>query len=265
MPPFCQISSLRRPCCIGDMMPRVLTALSNITVQPHRVRVKQEQDCVQHCAQSAEGEAAATSHFLLPTPHPSDPVIPSALPASSLHINLPSSFDSSPASLCSLSFIRVPSAEREQSKEHLSWIMWGKQVRSHLILLSSWSVPSFLHGKGNIIALCSLVLYMFLNRLFWIIAAIKCYAQLCAAGFSSSKPLTSYMRIICFESYFVCRTLWDTYRNTVLLCQLSCTAKSLGCCFSPCLWPCSDCFRPFGHLRFTLIIALFRNNSLHGL
>lgn len=52
-----------------------------------------------------------------PPPHPSDLVIPSALPASSLHINLPSSFDSSPASLCSLSFIRVLSAEREQSKE----------------------------------------------------------------------------------------------------------------------------------------------------
>lgn len=91
--------------------------LVNITVQPHRARVKQEQDCVQHCAQSAEGEAAATSHLLLSTPHPSDPVIPSALPASSLHINLPSSFDFSPASLCSLSFMRVLSAGREQSKE----------------------------------------------------------------------------------------------------------------------------------------------------
>lgn len=67
--------------------------------------------------------------------------------------------------------------------------------------LSSWSVLSFLHGKGNVVSLCSLVLCMFFNRLFGISAAIKCYAQLCAACFSSSKALTS--SLTCFDFYFV--------------------------------------------------------------
>ncbi len=50
------------------------------------------------------GDAAATSDSFLPTLHPSALFLPSALPPSSLTINLPPSLDSSPASL---SFVTV--------------------------------------------------------------------------------------------------------------------------------------------------------------
>lgn len=183
---------MRRPCCSQwDMMPHVPTASVSWTLPCSGTEWEWSRSstvCSTVLSPQREKQQQPVTSSSFPTPHPSDLVIPSALPASSLHINLPSSFDSSPASLCSLSFKRVLSAEREQSKEQLSRIMWGKQVRSHLILLSCGSVLSFLHGKGNIISLCSVVVSMFLNRLFWIIAAIKCYAQLCAACFCSSKP-----------------------------------------------------------------------------
>ena len=58
------------------------------------------------------GDAAATSDSFPPTLHPSAPFLPSALPLSSLPINLPPSLDSSPASLSSLCLAAVPQCGR---------------------------------------------------------------------------------------------------------------------------------------------------------
>lgn len=96
------------------MMPRALAAsiLWTLLCSCTQWEWSRSRDVCSTLLSLQRGDAAATSNLFPTIFHPSDPIIPSALPASSLPINLPSSFDSSPASLCSLSFINSSLVQR---------------------------------------------------------------------------------------------------------------------------------------------------------
>lgn len=111
---FADVFKSPRCCSQADMMPHALAAsiLWTLLCSCTQWEWSRSRDVCSTLLSLQRGDAAATSNLFHTIFHPSDPIIPSALPASSLPINLSTSFDSSPASLCSLSFINSSLVQR---------------------------------------------------------------------------------------------------------------------------------------------------------